>query len=557
MKNTEEKQAAKLTGAIRIYEAFQLELKSAELIREIMDKLKKDDLVISEGQYDSDGYCFQLKKSFYDFLSERKNYMALELARTMQERLDQDPDGMGAVLKVRIPEELKDEQERLSQEKCINYQAEAAITLAAGEMGFDWQIRSQMQMRYEELLELIVHKNNQDIKAFGSLPVNSRELFMLYPIMAEFQDGRGAFLDVQLDLFPNGMGILSVLMELDDVDAAPVLEYRLSDYFQKICLISYLKKEERLDYYPLENASLTKALRAYLSYITDLAGCEVSSTASFNHMMVLSAGKGIRNFSQIDKETAELLYRMMAAPVDPRVEVRERTRKFIETQYWSNNDDMRCYVSPSGNCMSVVTQQREKKLLESGANANECRKWTLLSLDEAMDIPIKICLMKKLMYQTMYHKLNSLQVEPEHCRKEFLFKENYLIALQESCYGSVCELLEFMESHMPYFLKKELAQKQIQNMELLIDGKKNEAKEQMLFFASVAAFMITVLFALPMIRDTIEILRIFTGIVNVPGVSVNGVAVAIWIAMVLITGIFGWRQYRNRKYKVTKITKQQ
>ena len=122
----------------------------------------------------------------------------------------------------------------------------------------------------------------------------------------------------------------------------------------------------------------------------------------------------------------------------------------------------------------------------------------------------------------------------------------FINELQEECFGSVSEQIEFLERAMRYYLKPEIMKEKLSAIDniLRIEREKKEGKFQN--FITKGGFLISLLFGFPAIYDTIIIIRklLFFIPADVPYLTLESVSALVWIVFNVVLFLMLYGRYR-------------
>ena len=118
-----------------------------------------------------------------------------------------------------------------------------------------------------------------------------------------------------------------------------------------------------------------------------------------------------------------------------------------------------------------------------------------------------------------------------------------ILEMQERCYGSVYELISKMQELMPYYIKEDLLQRKIRNVESLIEFDKEKRINRQQLVISLIGLLVTIFIGLPMVKQTLITIKSIFSIGDIPYVTLEGFSFCIWIVTIALIIIlsFGYK----------------
>ena len=149
--------------------------------------------------------------------------------------------------------------------------------------------------------------------------------------------------------------------------------------------------------------------------------------------------------------------------------------------------------------------------------------------------------MKATYWNTAYRSHNQQQITKN--KFNYLKTENMILEMQERCYGSVYELISKMQELMPYYIKEDLLQRKIRNVESLIEFDKEKRINRQQLVISLIGLLVTIFIGLPMVKQTLITIKIIFSIGDIPYVTLEGFSFCIWIVTIALIIIlsFGYK----------------
>ena len=137
-------------------------------------------------------------------------------------------------------------------------------------------------------------------------------------------------------------------------------------------------------------------------------------------MIITDKNISINTLNNIPKSMEEALYRVLNSPVDPNIDIKEQSSK-LKNSFWGFNQ-MRVYVSSKGSLLSITSNDVLKKL--SSEDISISRSNLKFTLEHAMDIPLKIIILKRINNTTLFNE-TAFDVDKSEKLKEVYSILNY------------------------------------------------------------------------------------------------------------------------------------
>lgn len=379
-------------------------------------------------------------------------------------------------------------------------------------------------------------------KIYGEWPCSVQTRCILAPWLIEFDSGREAYLNAFVFLFANGMGFLKVELPVENVT------------FNVLALnpISSLVKNARpLHSEALECDSILGIAEQTMSSLSKT--CETTfrlDTKNFDNLILADYDGQAENPLETDPLTKEFLFRISHSPVPPKNMgfYAEQAEELFEQRSLSYGT-MASLLNPMGGCLTLISSQFKEfwPLSDNESHQNT----SLNKIDEINTLRIansqfEFAILVIMMHRTQNEQLLSKGLRNpkayQSARIDYEARRMFLIELQSYCCATVRDQIAFFKNKMPYYLKQaDLSEKNEAFAKILEIGK-NKRRRQLEFFATTTGLLFAVSFALPSLRDTLGIIRKALPIdENLPIVSIDGISLAIWFALLVWIAAHAWR----------------
>ncbi len=412
-----------------------------------------------------------------------------------------------------------------------------------------------ISMELEELVcqeKRLIYEQGLFSRIYGPRFVTYQNRFILHPLRVELSNGRNTWLNATLYIFANGMGILKLWFPIINMGTDALKESNLDALILKID--NRLGTEEIVSDLKLSNVAAV-----YINLLMKDIGAEIRLYGGeINYISLINYDGIPRRINTAANEVLEDLYRIVASPVPERKNISyiRKAQGYIKDNSWGDQD-INYVAKITGGCLAYIDQSvldiaYEEYKAKQGCTDLDERDYFEIHQDIASDIfcnvelALLIIMLKKMNdCNCYYEKINELgnldKIQIEYNKNVIFINE-----LQEECFGSVSEQIEFLERAMHYYLKPEIMKEKLLAIDniLRIEREKKEGKFQS--FITIGGFLISLIFGFPAIYDTITIIRklLFFIPADVPYLTVESVSALVWIVFNGVLFLMLYRRYR-------------
>mgnify|MGYP003604744905 FL=1 len=512
----------KIWGSIQIYTPFNFEHKKNRNFMKRLHDFNEQEIAI--GFYDNEKKQMLYKNKIRDHYEGAANTAT---ARMFNNIKDNAPE-FAIVSPINFEPSEIDTQNEPNDDFILNVYGNDNNNFQVG-------MSSRFYDNLQEFGDYYSHKIEYDANVYGEkLVLRNINYYILFPIGIVYQDAI-TYLNVNLEIFSNGMCILKT-----DI---PIEENNINDYYDNNHFIKYDKIQlprflintdnDDYKYEDIEEQSLHEIIeKYYMRYISKYFKMKLFIDQSITSMIITDKNISINTLNNIPKSMEEALYRVLNSPVDPNIDIKEQSSK-LKNSFWGFNQ-MRVYVSSKGSLLSITSNDVLKKL--SSEDISISRSNLKFTLEHAMDIPLKIIILKRINNTTLFNETAFDVDKSEKLKEVYSINNIFLLDMKEWFYGSALELIEFFEEKMKWYLNEKDMTNKINNIQSLIENKKRVENKIQSNYLSIISFIITLVFALPTLIDTfIIILTTATKFDNekIKAVS-NDYGYKSWIAVIII-----------------------
>ena len=393
------------------------------------------------------------------------------------------------------------------------------------------------------------------LNIYGESFVNNICSFVLPPFKVKLINDTCVFIKSVLYIFKNNSIILKLTVPIENCTLKPLFQNNEDKYIKKVidlCGISNIKDNE--------NDLLLEIRSAYCNYI-------ISSSKKIKRLVVLNKNiKNIilakfdgmpENLENKEDSIQEKLYRIIVSPVQKR---NEKFLRSIAKQYLAENskmyDGIEYIISSMGKCLSIMDKETINYIKERyNAKEDQVNDIAINSIRRNVEYVLIMLLLKNANNEFSYINKKIHYDDINSIQEKYNYNNLFILQLQESCFGSVREQLEFFEERMVYFMDQKNKIDRDNAFDNIINSQKNIRIFKFQNFISIGGLISTVIFSMPAIHDTLTVLRNSNLIIkkDIPVITIEICSVIVWIVFSLI--MFGICFFMIGKIKMKYIKK--
>jgi len=402
---------------------------------------------------------------------------------------------------------------------------------------------SEANQHIEETEKEIEYNYKKDLEIYGQAFVNNYRVINLPPYKVQLINDSFVFVDALLHVFKNGMMILKITIPIKDIEITPLFENNEDEYIKDI-----------IDIYKVGDCTKEKTIeeikKKYYQYIYDCNKkiTNIISVSKVLRNIILADFEGVpSDVRDITEDVKEKLYRIIVAPIQKRDDISFKDRANI---YLAENsytyDGIKYITSSMGKCISIIdsdTIDYLENILDSNKR-NEAYRIGINSVRRNIEFSFLIILLKNMNSSITYFEKELNLNNINKIQKEYNFNLIFILQLQQTCFGSVREQLAFLENKMIYFLDVKSRDERMKAIDAIIENDNNTKSLNFQNFLSIGGFLLTVIFGLPAIYETLTILRKSNLFINkdIAILTIDNCSIAIWIALtIILTVILYWK----------------
>lgn len=394
-------------------------------------------------------------------------------------------------------------------------------------------------------LDRLHEEQEASSQIYGSGFTSAQDRLILLPFKIELESKETVWLHALLYIFENHMGFLKLELPLINTSPAPLQRNNVDLFISNV-----INKWKNKNY--VSEKSFSHIVEAYLNTLHEDTHIDFIKYGSGIRNIILIDFDGIpKQLNNISKDVQEDLYRIIAAPVPNRRDTSyyRDAQEYIQKNSWGRHG-INYLTKTTGGCLSYIDQGlldmvTEQYKNQTGVKDIKADDHYRICNDLARDVHVNaelallIIMMKKMNDLNNFYKKVFKPKELAKIQKEYNRNLIFISELQEGCYGTVSEQTAVFEAQMPHYLKPEITRNKQSAIDSILKAEEKEKAERFESFLAVGGFMLTLIFGLPAIYETVEIIRNVFGFisVDVPIITLENLSVALWILLNLFMGL--------------------
>ena len=411
----------------------------------------------------------------------------------------------------------------------------------------------------EEIKQRIIRLQREErisSRLYGESFTGWHNRFVLLPLKIKLNSDKTVWVYPILYIFANKMGILKLEIQLKDVDTLPFKSNNIDSYIKDV------KNVWKMKDFNVES-DFSSLAKFYLdSLCKDCHLNIIKYNNELNNIILIEFEDIPKQINNLSNELQEELFRIVAAPVPTgkNTSYVSDAKEYIQQNSYGRHG-IKYIVKTTGGCLYII----DKKLLDYAVE-NYKNQIDNPILDEAdhfsicdflagdvssnVEFVLLIIILKKINERNDYYmKVLSMKKILE-IRQEYNLNNLFIAELQETCFGSVSEQMDMFENRMEHYLKPQISRIKQDALDNIFDEKKQQKEEQFQEFLAIGSFLLTLVFGLPAIYDTLRIIRNLVPIIinDNSFVTLENSTVFLWLLLNLFVGIkFLIKKYSDKK----------
>jgi hypothetical protein len=339
--------------------------------------------------------------------------------------------------------------------------------------------------------------------------------FLLFPSKITLEDGSTRYIGIYLTVFKHGYGIIHLCYDIDNQEFGdfnfPDWEVGIQKAMVPEILIngenSYsLKKKARVN-------SLNQLVNVYREYIEGLLLNNLSSEYKTNYYNLCLSDYAYQPDdyeNEPSKNYNETLFKLLFAPItEYSLKSTNDITSFVSSRYFSFSKNFRLYAN-SNRTISTYGKKLKKSDEHQHLTESEFNRLCQNSSLGGIIMAIEMLLLKKINQQQ--YSINQLNENTSLKRMidiNILEQTNYIHEFSQYfySYGSVRELINFLNEKCEDFLQSNLINERRKKLERLINLKKERNVASFTMIGPILSVAFTLILSLPTLEQLLKLVN--------------------------------------------------
>ena len=484
-----------------------------------------------------------ISKTFKDFDEIYSNYMN-EILQKGIDNFDFDED-----LSIKITyAEKKKRKKKINKHIPENFAiADSKATIEPTENGVNFFFVSGVDEQIEYQNQLLSNEEQLSRKYYGNFYCNSQTRFLLPPFRVKLENGVETWITSILYVFRNGMGFLRISLPLINVSISPM---ELADYdryiseVMNVCGVETFKDS-------IDN-HINAIKKAYLHKLGKINKVNfIFQNGELNHIILADYDSRPSDINIMSQDIQEDIFKIVAAPMPEEVgySYREEALSYIKNNSFGNHK-IKYITSSIGRCLSIVDDNSVKDIINNYKTSNDINDLQeehfaeifdsiIVSARSNVEFALLVLMLKRINNSYMF--MQKIQGTRQYYKVQKEYNSNiiFIAEMQDGCiYASAKEQLTKFEKMMPYFLNADITAEKLEAIDKIILQDKAKKSSLLQNFLSIGSLILTGVFGLPAIQETLTILRDYFINQDLPIVTIENCSIMLWLTLLSVIFIF-------------------
>lgn len=483
-----------------------LKIKTSNTLEGIIDKLMSSNIVVS------DKYIQNIENIFYTHIenlclkqNSKKNETNIYLKITQ------------------LPEHKTITNDNIAKELINN------IDIFANSIS----LRNDLIDEINKNIELFDREREQSINYYSKYYSDNLMNFPLLPVRVKLRNNEEHWMIPKLKIFTNKMMFMKFDIPISNVKSDALFDNNEVDYVEEYRVIDYH------DVIIFE--SLNRLKEYYLTKISNsLTKCAVFRGNVFSNIILVDTNEMPRCIDNLSKEYKESLYFMLLSPFSGRSDFKytKEIDNILNRQCY-NLLNIHYYVKTTGKLITVTDKEfieKCKKVYE----INDCNKLIAKDLGQSSEFSIMIIMLEKMNNDLYFFERNHSKHQFKDIKLEYNNNIIFINNMIKGCMGTVIDQVSFFRDNLTHYLMSALSEANSNALDRMIEIEENERKSAFQNTVTIFGFILTVIFGLPAINQTLLIIKntFYKDIDLIPSISTGQISVIIWAIVLTMAFIF-------------------
>lgn len=469
-------------GYIDYIYAFKIFDKESIKFDDFIKKLKQCNLIISKYNYNSktNNYEMSFNERFERYLTNR-NENFLDKVKSKPNFFNEDFADYDKYIKM--------------------------TPLVSGDIAVDVIRNDTLEISQVSFLNAIAANNYFESAFLRADITNVKDVLLLQPFKIR-KNSVFEYAWITVSVYKNGMATLRITNGIHNLTVDELSISKLCYNFDETYIPKYLLEDtKKMDYIQYKsNIDVSDMAKLYIKYLCKINSISINKYFMFTNITLIDYSYKPANFTKLKESSSggyyQILYKLLSGPVreyteqeDSHAEIWVKERAFTMSKYH------KYYISSSSKSVAIFTQDMDTLIKNSNG------KYSYMTFYHAsvngILMPIEYILFEKFLYdEFLIHKLNTdMSVVELRKLKLSLFDEDTFFSYRYGFgYGTLKELLEFMEDKLDFFLQSDFIKERSAKVQELIKLREDEKKEKFNVITRWVGIFLPLLFSFPTIN---------------------------------------------------------
>jgi hypothetical protein len=383
---------------------------------------------------------------------------------------------------------------------------------------------------------LMCQKYEVSKEIYGDVYCDFHERYFLLPVKIYLDNDEEIWVIPELIVFSNLMGFIKVPVPLPKIDKKKFIENRSDEYVSKATLLKVDGVEEF--------SGIDKTILYFLKLLNLETSANMRQLSnSFKHIILIDYEGAPSRMDKVSNDIKKEIFMILCAPVPEHegLSRRKEISDFVSNQCYST-PIVNYYLKTNGGCLSLLSKSALDGIMKNMKGTEiYCDDLRYSKIASEIDLNAEFAIMLNILdaeNSNNYFRKRVINGEGM-AHDKILYNENviFMNELVEYCYGSVFEQVEAFRNKMPIYHKTSIREKKSKAIDAIIKEKEYIEKDKFQRNISVFSVAFVVIFGLPVINDSLELLSDALNVSNIPNFSTSVCSLIIWVSVIIFVTV--------------------
>lgn len=383
---------------------------------------------------------------------------------------------------------------------------------------------------------------------YGDRFIAMHRRVLLSPMHLRFYDGTDAWLHAVLLVFENKMGVLKLELPLRSMNTTWFKDCSFDSYVTSVVGGCVLENENT-------DVAFSELHKLYVQWMTSESISQIFVGAPLSNVVIVDCEKMPDHTSNIPDDVKKDLFEIVSAPVADREYgiSREKVNDYLDNHSWGDRI-LKFITNTRGGCLTLIDKEiveNRKRLYAQSMDVQTLDEEQVEEVNRAMilsgcinaEFVLVVMALKRMNMEYIFREKKLSERSITEVQAEYNRNIVFLSELQNVRMGTVREQLQVFEQMMPYYVNEDLLETRMQAIDRIQASEEIQAREKNQSTLAMAGIILTAIFGLPAINETITILRELCTFIqkDIPCVTCEGLSVLCWGGVLFML----WKRFRE------------